>query len=317
MVELAPDRWDSLRLRRTSESLYIEPLSTQSDDLLLGIGDDGRLHFLVAVAVAPPSLPPDLASIQVRVLGDDRIWLDLSARNHHEDLFTMLVNKILVAILVAGRDPGVSVQSTIDDLRAAFKAVPSELGPTEQIGLFGELWVLANVLIPRLGSRAVDIWSGPSKERHDFAGLGAHLEVKTTTRSDEKHEISRLDQLRAPAGKKLLLASVMIERSIGGEKTLADLIDEVIKLLADEGRAIDSLEGALRKIGWHNGLRQSGALLRFSLRDVNVFLVEGTFPRLPDDYVSPRGVTAIKYVIDVSACPALSAEQAAAIVATM
>nr|WP_245563097.1 PD-(D/E)XK motif protein [Nevskia ramosa] len=258
-----------------------------------------------------------MASIQVRVLEDDRVWLDVSAKNHHEDLFTMLVNKILVAILVAGRDPVVSVESTIDDVRAAFRPVQSELGVTEQIGLFGELWVLANVLIPQLGSRSVDIWSGPARERHDFAGLGAHLEVKTTTRSEEKHEISRLDQLRAPLGKKLLLASVMVERSIGGETTVADLIDNVIELLASEGRAIDNLDVALRKIGWHDGLRQSGALLRFSLRDVNVFLVEGTFPRLPDDYVSPRGVTAIKYVIDVSACPALSTEQTAAIVATM
>jgi hypothetical protein len=38
------------------------------------------------------------------------------------------------------------------------------------------------------------------------------------------------------------------------------------------------------------------------------------FPRLPDDYVPPRGVTAIRYAVDVSALPTLSTDKVTSLV---
>ena len=211
-------------------------------DAVLGIDPEGRLHLLIGVADEPPSLPPDLQSIEVRVREGGGTWLDVSARSHHEDLFTMLVNKILYAILVEGRDRATSVEKTIDELRAALRPLALELGAERQIGLFGELWVLSNILLPTVGGKVCHLWSGPEGERHDFVGSGVHLEVKTTTRSEQKHEVSRLDQLRAPAEKRLLLASVLLERSILGDATIADLIDEVVHKLGGDGHAIDAFE---------------------------------------------------------------------------
>ena len=141
--------------------------------------------------------------------------------------------------------------------------------------------------------------------------------MKTTTKSEEKHEISRLDQLRAPEGKRLLLASVLLERSVAGESTIADLVDEIIEKLENDGRAIDVFEAGLKRLGWHEGLRQSGSLVRFNLRSVRVFEVDGSFPRLPDDYDPPRGVTAIKYTIDLAARSMLGVNEAKEILAAM
>ncbi len=277
-----------------------------SSDGLLGVTEDGRLHLLIAVEVAPPNLPPDLQSVQVRVVEADRTWLDVSARSHHEELFTLVANKVWYAIRVEGRDPATSIDKIIDDMRAALRPVAPDLGPSEQVGLFGELWVLSNVLLPTVGSRICQLWSGPEGERHDFVGQGVHVEVKTTTRSEPRHEISRLDQLRAPTGKRLLLVSVLLERSLGGEETLADRVDEVREKLGTDGNSIDMFEEKLARIGWHEGLRQTGSLLRFTLRDVHVFQVAGSFPRLPDDYTPPLGVSAIRYSIDVGSLPSLS-----------
>lgn len=277
-----------------------------SSDGLLGVTEDGRLHLLIAVEVAPPNLPPDLQSVQVRVVEADRTWLDVSARSHHEELFTLVANKVWYAIRVEGRDPATSIDKIIDDMRAALRPVAPDLGPSEQVGLFGELWVLSNVLFPTVGSRICQLWSGPEGERHDFVGQGVHVEVKTTTRSEPRHEISRLDQLRAPTGKRLLLVSVLLERSLGGEETLADRVDEVREKLGTDGNSIDMFEQKLARIGWHEGLRQTGSLLRFTLRDVHVFEVAGSFPRLPDDYMPPLGVSAIRYSIDVGSLPSLS-----------
>lgn len=305
MSEITQERWARLRDQRPLHEDVYEQAVEDFESALIGISEDGRLHLLLAIAVVPKTLPPDLQSLQVRILEGGQLWMDVSARSHHEELLTLIANKILYAIRIEGRDPSVSVERIIDDMRAALRPLVPDLGVSEQIGLFGELWVLSNVLFPTLGSRACHLWSGPESERHDFVGQGVHVEVKTTIKSEPKHEISRLDQLRAPSGKKLLFVSVMLEKSLGGEETLADRIDAVRERLGKDGSAMDVFDLRLANLGWHEGLRQTGDLLRFTFRSVHVFEVAGTFPRLPDDYEAPPGVASIKYTINVGSLPSL------------
>lgn len=309
MVEITQDRWTSLREQRPPHEDIYKQAAEDLEAALIGVSDDGRLHLLLAIDVAPQNLPPDLQSLQVRVLEGGQTWLDVSARSHHEELLTLVANKVLYAIRIEGRDPAVSLERIIDDMRAALRPLAPDLSMAEQIGLFGELWVLSNVLLPTIGTRVSHLWSGPESERHDFVGQGVHVEVKTTTRSEPKHEISRLDQLKAPASKRLLFVSVMLEKSLGGDETLADRVDEVREKLGSDGRALDVFDSRLAQLGWHEGLRQTGALLRFTFRDVHVFEVTDNFPRLPDDYVPPPGVTGIRYSINVSSLPSLDVSE--------
>lgn len=317
MNEVTPERWATLRQERPRNEAIYQLVAVDFEDGLLGVTEEGRLHLLLAVVLPPENLPPDLQSIGVRVVEADRTWLDVSARSHHEELFTLVVNKVLYAIRVEGREPAMAVAKVIDDMRAALRPVAPDLSAIEQIGLFGELWVLSNVLFPTIGTQVCQLWSGPDAERHDFVGQGVHVEVKTTTRTEPKHDISRLDQLRAPPNKRLLLVSVQLERSLGGEETLADRVDEMREHLGNDGRAIDVFESQLSKIGWHEGLRQTGSLLRFTFRDVHVFEVAGSFPRLPDDYRPPAGVSGIKYSIDVGSVPSLSVPEVQEILRAM
>ncbi len=305
MGEITQERWALLRAQRPPYEDIYEQATEDLETALIGVSSDGRLHLLLAVDVAPQNLPPDLQSLQVRILEGGQIWLDVSARSHHEELLTLVANKVLHAICIEGRNPAVSVERIIDDMRAALRPLAPDLGATEQIGLFGELWVLSNVMFPTLGPQACHLWSGPESERHDFVGQEVHVEVKTTTRSEPKHEISRLDQLKPPINKRLLFVSVMLEKSLGGDETLADRVDEIRGKLGSDGHALDVFDSRLAQLGWHEGLRQTGALLRFTFRDVHVFEVTGTFPRLPDDYVPPLGVTGIKYNINVGSLPSL------------
>lgn len=305
MNEIAQERWVRLREQRPPYEDIYEAIAEDFDAALIGVSTDGRLHMLLAIDAAPRSLPPDLQSLQVRILEGEQIWIDLSARSHHEELLTLVSNKVLLAIHIEGRDPAVAVERIIDDMRAALRPLAPDLSSAEQIGLFGELWVFSNVLFPTVGARVSQLWSGPESERHDFVGQTVHIEVKTTTRSEQKHEISRLDQLKAPVGKRLLFVSVMLERSLGGNETLADRIDEIREKLGSDGRALDVFDARLALLGWHEELRQTGALLRFNFRNVHVFEVTGAFPRLPDDYVPPLGVTSIKYSINVGNLPSL------------
>jgi len=115
--------------------------------------------------------------------------------------------------------------------------------------------------------------------------------------------------LKAPANKRLLFVSVMLERSLGGDETLADRVDEIREKLESDGHALDVFDSRLTQLGWHEGLRQTGALLRFTFRDVHVFEVAGNFPRLPDDYMPPPSVTGIKYSINVGSLPSLDVSE--------
>lgn len=300
MSSITPARWLSLKNQSHGSGTLVEPVDPGIQGCLMGVDKDGSLHLMIAIGEEPSKIPQELEAVVVQIIETDRTYLDIYAKGHYEMIFTPMANQIFEGVSVQGRKPFDVVVETIEEFRGALKPLKPDLTLAEQIGLFGEIWVLLNALIPNIGARACFLWSGPEAERHDFIGDNAHIEVKTTTKSEDKHEISRMDQLRAPNGKKLLFASIQLEKTEGGEKTLANLIDEVIDALGIDGKAIDAFEARLAKMRWHDGLRQSSELKRFNLRDVQFFEVEGTFPRLPDSYVPPRGITAIKYTIDIS-----------------
>ena len=310
MGEVTRARWDDLLARRTLAGSEPEEADPIAPGCLIGVDEDGRLLLLLPIPEEPGQLPQDLQAITIRTLESElQLYLVLSAPRHHEALFSTMANQVLHGIGIEGRKAIDSAKSAIAEFRSALKPVDPDLSLPEQIGLFGELWILENVLIPIFGPKACIAWSGPAREKHDFVGQFAHLEVKTTTGSDDRHEISRIDQLRIPEGKRLLLASVKLERSIGGAESVATRIDSIRALLGDDGPANDSFESNLKKMKWHETLRQSGELYRFNLRDVHLFDVAGGFPRLPDGYAPPRGIVAIRYTIDVSSFPTLGKDE--------
>lgn len=317
MSSITATRWQSLRDQSQGPGILVERVDPEIPGCLMGVDGDGHLHLMISIGEEPFELPPALEAVAVQVIETDRTYLDVCAKVHYEMIFTPMANQILVGVSVQGRKPIDVVTETIEEFRGALKPLKPDLTLSEQIGLFGEIWVLRNVLIPSIGASACYMWSGPDSERHDFIGNGAHIEVKTTTRSEDRHEISRMDQLRAPEGKRLLFASIQLERSEAGASTLATLIDEVVSVLGVDGKAIDAFESRLAKMRWHDGIRQSSELKKFNLRDAQFFEVEGSFPRLPDDYVPPRGITAIKYTIDISSRPVLDRTVVDAIVKSM
>jgi len=317
MNSITAERWSQLRLSHAGGGIAVEHVDPDIPNCLMGVEEDGSLHFMIAIGEEPKEIPQELEAVVVRVVQTDRLYLDVLSRSHYEMIFTPLANQMFEGVAVQGRKPIDAVADAIAEFRGAMKPLKAAMTLSEQIGLVGEVWVLRNVLIPSIGPRACRLWSGPNAERHDFVGEGAHVEVKSTTRSEDRHEISRLDQLRAPAEKQLLLASVQLERTDAGDMTLATLIDGVVEDLGTDGYAIGEFRSRLAAAQWHDGLRQSSELHRFSLRDAQFFEVEGTFPRMPDDYFPPRGIVSIRYTIDLSARAVLDMDKVIAIVRKM
>ena len=292
------------------------PLNASASSLSIAIDVVGDLHLLIPVESGPlAALIPDLAGLWVRhkrlASGE---FLDLTASPSHEQVFNPVCADIANAVVGELREPWAAVGTIIRAWQSAWRPARLLMDRTLQVGLFGELLVLETLMIPCLGPAAVNQWSGPDSERHDFVGDQLRIEVKTTRKSRPEHEVSRLDQLRVPEGSRLLLVSVQLEQSIGGADTVATRMDAVVQLLRADATALDTFMTRMVNMGWADEMRNSGELLRFSLREALIYDVDEDFPRLPDDFTPPSGVVSVKYVIDLANLPALGIDEANAII---
>jgi len=313
-------QWAELRTRKpvAEDALATIPITSEGTETSLVMAMDiaGNLHLLIPVHRGPKgAMPPDLNGLKVRhrLLGQGEV-LDLAATPSHEQVFNPVCEDVIKAVWGDHRDPWSAVAAIIRTWQSAWKPVRPEMDKAVQVGLFGELLVLKSLMIPCLGPAAVGQWSGPDWERHDFVGDRLHLETKTTRKSRHEHEISRLDQLRVPEGCQLLLASIQLEQSLGGNETLASNLDDVVNLLREDAYALDTFMTKIASIGWSDEMRDSGELLRFFVRSAFVYVVDQDFPRLPDDFAPPSGVVSVKYTVDLANLPALGLEEAMEII---
>jgi hypothetical protein len=285
--------------------------------LCMAMDEPGHLHLLIPVERGPTtSKPTDLNGLKVRHrrLETGHV-IDLSAPPSHEQVFTPFCRDVVSAVIVQRREPWAAVAATVRNWQSAWKPIRQEMSATVQVGLFGELIVLNSLMLPCIGPAAVNQWSGPDSERHDFVGDKLHLEVKTTRKSRPEHEISRMDQLKAPAGCRLLFVSIQVEQSVGGSQTLASQIDIAIDGLRAYPAALDDFMAKAATVGWSEEMRHSGELLRFNVGDgTHVYEVNADFPRLPDDFAPPSVVVAVKYTVDLANVPALGVDEAGAII---
>lgn len=317
---ITPMHWAQLRSMRpqSEDALATIPVTVDGSGTSLSLAMDqgGHLHLLIPVVHGPSGAPPsDLNGLKVRHRSlESGEVLALSAPPSHEQVFTPFCRDIVDAVVQQEREPWKAVAATIRAWQSAWKPVRPAMDKTVQVGLFGELLVLRSLMIPVLGPSAVDQWSGPDAERHDFVGERLHIEVKTTRKSRPEHEISRLDQLRTPAGCQLLFVSVQLEESIGGDESLATQVDAVVDLLRTDAAALDWFMTKMANLGWSEEVRSSGELLRFFVRGAEVYAVDEEFPRLPDDFLPPSGIVSVKYTVDLANLPSLGLDEATGVI---
>jgi len=176
-----------------------------------------------------------------------------------------------------------------------------------EIGLLGELSILAG-LARTIGPEAgLDSWRGGHGEEHDF-GLSEHdIEVKTTTSERRAHWIASLTQLEPTGERPLWLVSYQVTGAGSDGRTLPDLIDRVRTLFpgAVEGDRFDS---RLREAGWHDRYAAT-CHHRWRLRTTPAaFAVTTRFPRLSARLLETAGVdlarvTDARYRLDLNGWP--------------
>jgi hypothetical protein len=308
-------RWPELRSNLPSgDDLATIPVGTKSS-IAAAMDRYGDLHLLIAVEDGPPDhLPCDLngLTIRPRMLLTGSV-IDLKAPASHESVFSALCAEIVTAVGEHGRSPWPAVLATVKDWQSAWRPRQPPMEKTVQVGLYGELWVLQEILLPVIGPRAVDMWSGADRERHDFCGRLVEIEVKTTRKRAPVHEISQLDQLWRTEGKQLLLVSVGVEESIGGTDDIAKRIAGVKAALGKDLAAHDQFSTQLYRYGWDEAVTTSGHLVRFNFRHGWLFRVDEKFPRFAENYSLPSGVGDVRYSVSVANLPQLDTDTVTAL----
>lgn len=269
----------------------------------LGIDDAGLPRLLLPVGLGGRLTredgPPLLRALITRLADSDgaRSYLVVTCLDRGlERGFADLVESVLGRI-EAGDGSLAAYASAVDDFRALFsQGSRGKVDEPRIRGLVAELLELERLV--SLDARAVRLWFGPEKDRHDFRG-GVHaIEVKSTRRQSGKVTISGLEQLAAPRGGALLLRRYVLEPSEGGGFSVAGLFRRLLTADVSSRDLLTRLVGMgcpdPEAAGWNHVV--------FNLEGCDTFRVAENFPRLtPAAFEGgiPAGVSSVTYEIDL------------------
>lgn len=171
--------------------------------------------------------------------------------------------------------------SAIPETLASYERIlegAQRLAPQEQVGLAGELLLLAHLVSVLGGRSALECWLGNEKSEHDFSIGPVDVEVKATTAETRRHWISSHTQLVPTEGRALMLVSIQLTAGVEGAWTLSEVIGAIrSKLESDAGNDFDS---RLEDRGWRNA-HANDYKRRWRLRtSPAAFVVDGQFPAI-------------------------------------
>lgn len=177
------------------------------------------------------------------------------------------------------------------------------LSNNAQVGLFGEILALRDLLTPALGvGVATRGWVGPEGAYQDFQFGATAVEIKSLTVTQPQQLLVTSErQLDDTNFDHLFLAHVSLDTHEGGLNTLPELIDSMRTLIFDEGDASESFEDRLIDIGYFDVHAQFYSKTGYEVRCITIYEVENDFPRIRESDLSD-GVGSVRYLIDASAC---------------
>jgi hypothetical protein len=181
----------------------------------------------------------------------------------------------------------------------------SSLSRDEELGLWGELWLLRRA--PNLDA-AVAAWRGPAGAPIDFVGGGLGIECKTTLRRLE-HHLSQVQVERPLGDVPSYVVSIWVDRDDIKGETINDLVQQVTSLTGYPA----GFERALLEAGYSRS-DATQYTLRLRPLEAPLWFEMAALPRIRA--VDP-GVTSVRYVATLDESRALPAEQGLSLLAQL
>jgi len=172
----------------------------------------------------------------------------------------------------------------------------------EQLGLFGELWMLRSMLQNDVGLKAIGYWKGPYHAVFDFSLQNMSIEVKTTAakmpyKAYISNEVQLNDRL---AGGALALCFIAVQPSDSSGETLADLVQYMEDYIDNTETAYSIFLDKIFGCGLGKPYIDRYAT-RYIVKEHAFFNVKEGFPRILSENL-PNGLGDISYSLEVGAC---------------
>lgn len=286
-----------------SEVLLVSlPVTTPAGDIMAAVDQDGTQHVLVPVPPGTPVAPDQrsksvtLARRELMVRGSRRLFIDVAChRVELRDVFERLAGEICERVLARPDEYRTIPQLTLSRWRQLVEAGKEPLGESGLMGVYGELWVLRQ-MIAEDPLRRIEHWVGPEREVHDFHRGAVAVEVKSSSaRTGRTVEIHGAEQLAAPTAGLLYLVYVRLRESSAGV-TLRQLIEEIRSL------GVDSAD--FERVLARTGISEGSDSPPFEVREELWYHVNEAFPRVVQaSFVGsrvPEGVLNLSYQLSLA-----------------
>ena len=254
--------------------------------------------------------PPDSRGLTVRTNNHDGpsestdVEIVLTDAQHR-DIFDLLVRD-LVEASEQPEDEAAGVTrmlARLSDWQQLLRRLsPRGLSDEARLGLWGELWVLREVLARAIGiGDAISAWRGPLGADQDFQLGAVCIEVKTSAaHSLDRIPVASERQLEVPEDVVLVLVGLSVDARVGHGETLGEMI-RLVRAAASEAGHLSVLDDRLESIGWEIEDDHLHGERGYSVRSLAPYLVGPGFPRLVSTDL-PVGVSDVRYLVSLASC---------------
>ena len=273
-------------------------------------GDEEGLLFALPpkYSISPSQLPQGrgflVSIVELRSNAGPVIWITLSRRSTGSlDIFAMMCVDLIANVrlhIAVSEDR--RIQRFVARVRAwqdfMQSGAPILLGPDAEVGLFGELTFLQQLLSSGLDAFfVVDCWKGPLDGVQDFVFTRGGIEVKTTASSvGFSAVIGSLDQLDDSLRNPLFLCAIRLRVEPGGQ-SLRMKVEEVRELFDADTAAHEMLDTKLFKAGYLD-VSSEHYNRTFEFAGVHIYRVDKDFPCLTSGRV-PSQIKRATYLLEL------------------
>jgi hypothetical protein len=216
------------------------------------------------------------------------------------EIFLILCNDLIGVMKENDEDIIVNVMKRLERWQKLLrKSNIKVLTKEEQMGLYGELKVLRDYIIPVYGySAGIHSWVGALGDKQDFLLENLAIEVKSfRITSGNSVWISSKEQLNSEKSPLFLFASAINETGAG--ETIADLVNSIMIEIKNDGLLSEFIK-KVEEYGYFPEIPKE-LLSKFLLEQMIGYEVREGFPKISIENVSPL-IPNMKYNIDLSGC---------------
>lgn len=233
-------------------------------------------------------------------------WISLALqKKEFTDVFTVLCEDIISAIGNTANERR-RIQSLIARLEAwkslFSQAMENGLSKEKQLGLWGELYVLHEYLLPTIGTQSVTTWKGPKGYVHDFQSKSWAIEIKTQAGNakPDRLKINGEQQLEDRGLDHLFLVMLSVARRERTVDSLPELVEKVEASLAVDPSMLQVFRAHLLEVGYFSHHRPLYENTGYTIREEKQWKVFEGFPRIREKDL-PAGINDVTYSLSIVA----------------